>query len=74
VELNLKRLRYFARIAQDGSLTKAAGVLGIAQPARSRQMRVLEQELGVPLFRRTPRGMSLTEGGRSARLDRGSSA
>lgn len=61
--MDLKRLRYFARIAQDGSLTKAAGVLGIAQPALSRQMRVLEQELGAALFRRTPRGMSLTEAG-----------
>jgi DNA-binding transcriptional LysR family regulator len=61
--LELKQLRYFARIAQDGSLTKAAGVLGIAQPALSRQMRMLEQELGIALFRRTARGMSLTEAG-----------
>ena len=61
--MELKQLRYFARIAQDGSLTKAAGVLGIAQPALSRQMRMLEQELGISLFRRTSRGMSLTDAG-----------
>jgi len=61
--LELKQLRYFARIAQDGSLTKAAGVLGIAQPALSRQMRMLEQELGIALFKRTARGMNLTDAG-----------
>ncbi|MFK4872497.1 LysR family transcriptional regulator [Novosphingobium sp. ZW T3_23] len=61
--MELRQLRYFARIAQDGSLTKAAGVLGIAQPALSRQMRMLEQELGIALFRRTARGMNLTDAG-----------
>ncbi|HEX7871799.1 MAG TPA: LysR family transcriptional regulator [Sphingobium sp.] len=61
--MELKRLRYFLRIASDGSLTKAAGVLGIAQPALSRQMRLLEEELGVPLFTRTARGMRLTDEG-----------
>jgi DNA-binding transcriptional LysR family regulator len=54
---------YFARIAEDGSLTKAAGVLRIAQPALSRQIRLLEEELGVSLFTRTARGMRLTEEG-----------
>ncbi|MET0364038.1 MAG: LysR family transcriptional regulator [Sphingobium sp.] len=61
--MELKRLRYFLRIASDGSLTKAAGVLGIAQPALSRQMRLLEEELGVSLFTRTARGMRLTDEG-----------
>lgn len=61
--MEIRRLRYFARIAEDGSLTKAAGVLRIAQPALSRQMRLLEQELGVTLFSRTARGMRLTEAG-----------
>ncbi|HEX4376206.1 MAG TPA: LysR family transcriptional regulator [Steroidobacteraceae bacterium] len=61
--MELRRLRYFARIAEDGSLTKAAGVLRIAQPALSRQIRLLEEELGVQLFRRTARGMQLTEEG-----------
>ncbi len=61
--MELRRLKYFARIAEDGSLTKAAGVLRIAQPALSRQIRLLEDELGVRLFRRTARGMQLTEEG-----------
>jgi DNA-binding transcriptional LysR family regulator len=58
-----RRLSYFVRIAEDGSLTKAAGVLRIAQPALSRQIRLLEEELGVALFSRTARGMQLTEEG-----------
>jgi LysR family nitrogen assimilation transcriptional regulator len=58
-----RRLSYFVRIAEDGSLTKAAGVLRIAQPALSRQIRLLEEELGVSLFNRTARGMQLTEEG-----------
>jgi DNA-binding transcriptional LysR family regulator len=59
----MRRLGYFVRIAEDGSLTKAAGVLRIAQPALSRQIRLLEEELGVSLFSRTARGMQLTEEG-----------
>jgi LysR family transcriptional regulator, nitrogen assimilation regulatory protein len=62
-----RRLSYFVRIAEDGSLTKAAGVLRIAQPALSRQIRLLEEELGVPLFSRTARGMQLTEAGEHLR-------
>jgi LysR family nitrogen assimilation transcriptional regulator len=59
----IRRLSYFVRIAEDGSVTKAAGVLRIAQPALSRQIRLLEEELGVALFSRTARGMQLTEEG-----------
>lgn len=61
--VDTKRLKYFVQIAQSGSLTRASGVLRIAQPALSRQIRLLEEELGVPLFRRTARGMQLTEEG-----------
>ena len=61
--METRRLDYFMRIAEDGSLTRAAGVLRVAQPALSRQMRLLEEELGVSLFRRMPRGMQLTEEG-----------
>ncbi|HEX7819061.1 MAG TPA: LysR family transcriptional regulator [Sphingobium sp.] len=43
---------YFIRIAGDGSLTKAAGVVRVAQSALNRQMRLLEDELGVALFDR----------------------
>lgn len=59
--MEIKRISYFVRIAEDGSLTKAAGILRFAQPALSRQMRLLEEELGVTLFNRTARGMRLTE-------------
>jgi DNA-binding transcriptional LysR family regulator len=61
--MEIRRLRYFVRVAEDGSLTKAAGVLRVAQPALTRQVRLLEKELGVALFNRTPRGMQLTEEG-----------
>lgn len=43
--MELRRLRYFSRVAEDGSLTRSAGILRIAQPALSRQMRLLEEEL-----------------------------
>jgi len=61
--MELKRVKYFVRVAEDGSLTKAAGVLRIAQPALTRQIRLLEEQLGVPLFKRTARGMRLTDEG-----------
>lgn len=63
----MHRLRYFLRIADEGSLTRASEVLGIAQPALSRQIRLLESTLGVQLFARTPRGMQLTEEGEQLR-------
>ena len=66
--METKRLKYFVRIADDGSLMKASGVLRIAQPALSRQLRLLEEELGVQLFRRTSRGMHLTETGEQLRI------
>ncbi|MFT3965063.1 MAG: LysR family transcriptional regulator [Sphingobium sp.] len=58
--MEIRRLSYFVRIAEDGSLTRAAGLLRIAQSALSRQMRLLEEELGTALFERTARGMRLT--------------
>jgi LysR family transcriptional regulator, nitrogen assimilation regulatory protein len=61
------RLRYFLRIAEEGSISRAASVLGIAQPALSRQVRLLEEDLGVTLFRRTARGVQLTEEGERLR-------
>ncbi|CAN7401773.1 LysR family transcriptional regulator [Phenylobacterium sp. LjRoot219] len=65
--MDLRRLRYFLRIADEGSMSRAASVLGIAQPALSRQVRLLEEALGVVLFRRTPRGVALTEEGEQLR-------
>jgi DNA-binding transcriptional LysR family regulator len=67
--MNLRRLAYFMRVAELGSLNRASEALRIAQPALSRQMRMLEEELGVVLFERTLRGMSLTEQGERLRRD-----
>lgn len=67
MSMELKRLRYFLRIAEEGSLGRASNALGIAQPALSRQMRMLEGEFGAPLFHRTRNGMQLTEEGAQLR-------
>src|SRR5215510_5853128 len=65
--MDTHRLKYFLRIADEGSINRAASVLGIAQPALSRQVRLLEEDLGVTLFRRTARGVQLTEEGERLR-------
>jgi len=64
---DFKRLGYFVQIAELGSLTRTAERLRIAQPSLSRQMRILEEELGVTLFTRGHRGMQLTETGEALR-------
>jgi DNA-binding transcriptional LysR family regulator len=61
--VELRHLRYFAAVADYGSLSRAAAHLLIAQPALSRQIRALEHELGHQLFERTPTGVSLTSSG-----------
>lgn len=65
--MDTHRLKYFLRIAEEGSITRAAGLLGVAQPALSRQLQLLEEDLGVELFRRTRRGVELTEAGERLR-------
>ena len=65
----LRRLRHFLKVAELGSLTRAAAALHIAQPALSQQMRGLESELGVKLFERGPRGMTLTDAGQRMRSE-----
>lgn len=67
--MDLKHLRTFRAIAELGSLSKAADKLRIAQPALSRQIKLLEQEVRAELFVREGRGMSLTAAGRHL-LDR----
>lgn len=57
---DLARLRLFVHVAHEGSLTKAASVAGIPQPAISRQMTKFEQECGGRLFLRTGRGVVLS--------------
>jgi LysR family transcriptional regulator, nitrogen assimilation regulatory protein len=61
--LDVRKLRYFATVAELGSFTKAAAALHIAQPALSRQVQQLEQELGVELLLRTSRRVQLTDAG-----------
>lgn len=61
--LTVIRMRYFVSIVEHGSLTKASAELGIAQPALSHHIRLLEDELNVKLLTRTARGMVLTEAG-----------
>lgn len=62
-DLELRQLEYFLAIIEGGSLSKAATVVGVAQPALSRQMRQLETELNVQLFYRHGRGIRLTPEG-----------
>ena len=62
--MELRQLRYFLEVCEAGSLLKASGRLHIAQPALGQQISALEQELGVRLFDRSTRGMSLTHEGR----------
>ena len=62
--MELSQLRTLIHVAELGSLSKAADRIGIAQPALSRQIRMLEEELSVRLFTRHGRGMVLTDKGR----------
>lgn len=62
--MNLKRLKYFVKIVDIGSLTQAAEVLYIAQPALSQQVANLESELDQQLLIRTKRGVTPTEAGK----------
>ncbi len=62
--MDLRGIRYFVQIAELGSITRAAQHLRVAQPALSRHIHALEQELGVPLLVRLPRGVRLTTAGR----------
>ncbi len=61
--MNLRQLKTFALIAELGSLSKVSNRIRIAQPALSRQMRLLQEEVGVPLLTRHRRGLKLTEAG-----------
>lgn len=61
--MDLVQLKYFLRVAELRSFSKAADVLHVAQPAITRQIRLLEDELGVALFHRHSRGSEPTEAG-----------
>ncbi len=67
--MNSVQLEYFLRIAQTGSFTGAARYLHLTQPALSKQIQLLEEELGVLLFIRRPHGICLTPEGRKLQTE-----
>lgn len=61
--LTLRQLRYFAKVVEEGNITRAAEALYIAQPALSLNIRQLEAVFGTPLLQRRPRGVETTPAG-----------
>src|SRR5213078_4335611 len=62
--MELRHLRYFLAVGEALNFTRAAAQLRVAQPALSRQVQDLEDEIGVDLMKRSPRGVTLTAEGK----------
>src|SRR6266702_1089166 len=65
MDVDTRLLRYFAAVAAEGNLTRAAERLFVSQPALSKQIKQLESQLGVRLFTRSRAGMALTAAGQA---------
>lgn len=61
--MDIYQLKTFIAVAREGTITRASGVLHLSQPAVSAHIKAMEDALGVSLFERTPRGMTLTRDG-----------
>jgi len=61
--MDMRQLKYFLTIAQEGQVTRAAKLLNMEQPPLSRQLKLMEEELGVKLFERNGKGLKLTDSG-----------
>ena len=67
--MRLGQISYFLSVAEHGNITAAARSLYISQPALSKQITLLEQEIGLPLFERQARGVTLTRAGMQFQKD-----
>lgn len=63
MKMDIRQLRYFLTIAQEGQITRAAKQLNMEQPPLSRQLKLMEEELGVLLFERSGKQLQLTHAG-----------
>ncbi|MCM2251156.1 MAG: LysR substrate-binding domain-containing protein [Ramlibacter sp.] len=61
----MKQLRALVTVADTGNVTRASAILHLVQPAVTRQLKLLEEDVGTPLFQRSRQGMALTDAGRA---------